>query len=162
MPSLCLKAVSLAVLLFLAAACNTTGKPGNTAKPADPASPAVVEVSDEADADTKAADGAAAIEATAEEEELAYEPDSLTFDIRLSAALRSADNVLFLRTPDGVNLNEIPDDLDKWLSRIRDNGGSVKAAPLPADGKPSRSLLGILIGLCPAYAPGDDTGRVVE
>ncbi len=135
-----MKPTTVFVLLLALAACNTT----NNTQPA-----AEVPVQGSAGLSEEAAEPASQQESEAqppnEEEELVYDPDSLTFDIRLSAALRSADTVLFLKTPDSVNLNEIPDDLDKWLSRIRDNGGTVKAAPLPADGKPSRSLLGILI-----------------
>ncbi len=48
-------------------------------------------------------------------------------------------------TPEGVNLNAIPDDLDKWLSRIRDKGGAVKAAALDEDGQSKRAWLGALI-----------------
>lgn len=123
--------VLIAVVLLLAA-CQTTNRAQG---PVEPAS----------DAQSPSGQVAAQTEAAVEEDELVYEPDSLTFDIRLSAALRAAENSLFLKTPAGVNLNEIPEDLDKWLSRIRDKGGTVKAAPLPPDGKPSRSLLGILI-----------------
>lgn len=71
--------------------------------------------------------------------------DSLTFDLEFSQALRASDDVYVLATPDGVNLNEIPDDLDRWLSRIRDQGGEVKAAPLNDDGSVSRSWIGALI-----------------
>ena len=145
-----LNAAAAIVLLLAVAACNTTSNAPPPETPvkastdaaadpsAQPAEPAKTEAA-------QAGEPAGEAQAPVEEKELVYDPDSLTFDIRLSAALRSADNVLFLKTPSGVNLNEIPDELDKWLSRIRDNGGTVKAAPLPADGKPSRSLLGILI-----------------
>ena len=71
--------------------------------------------------------------------------DGITFDLEFSQALRGADSVLVLQTPADVDLNEIPDDLDKWLSRIRENGGSVKAAELDPDGERSRSWLGALI-----------------
>ena len=71
--------------------------------------------------------------------------DSLTFDLRLSQALRNSDNSYVLATPEGVNLNAIPDDLDKWLSRIRDEGGSVKAAALDENGQRTRAWFGALI-----------------
>jgi hypothetical protein len=136
-----LRTFSAIALLCLLAACNTTGKPSATPDPAPKT--ATPDTTVAAESEEVAAE--AAEEPADAPEELVYEPDSLTFDISLSASLRSADNVLFLRTPANVNLNDIPDDLDKWLSRIRDNGGTVKAAPLPPGGRPNRSLLGILI-----------------
>lgn len=135
-----LRAISVVALLSLLTACNTTGKPSSQADTG--AETAKTEATLEAAPDETAQEASGPADAP---EELVYEPDSLTFDISLSASLRSADNVLFLRTPAHVNLNDIPDDLDKWLSRIRDNGGSVKAAPLPPGGRPNRSLLSILI-----------------
>ncbi|WP_425403564.1 hypothetical protein [Hwanghaeella sp.] len=138
-----LRFLSAVVLFGLAVGCNTAQKVDTPPSPAsqtvDPASKVDPDKTSVASTVEEPADPGQAIE------ELVYDPDSLTFDISLSAALRSADNVLFLKTPANVNLNEIPDDLDKWLSRIRDKGGTVKAAPLPPDGRPSRSLLGILI-----------------
>ena len=134
-----LRTYSAIALLCLLAACNTTGKQSTQSDSApQTAQTAVVATSDKVTSEE-------ATEPADAPEELVYDPDSLTFDISLSASLRAADNVLFLRTPANVNLNEIPDDLDKWLSRIRDNGGTVKAAPLPPGGRPNRSLLGILI-----------------
>lgn len=137
------KAVILAVLILLGA-CNTTGNTSGDApvQSVEPAAAAAEPAETPVENDTSETQVAAK---PVEEEELFYEPDSLTFNIRLSAALRSADNTLFLKTPSGVNLNEIPDDLDKWLSRIRDHGGTVKAAELPPEGEPNRSLIGILI-----------------
>ncbi|RVU38157.1 hypothetical protein EOI86_02315 [Hwanghaeella grinnelliae] len=145
-PALCawVRTFTAVVLLCLLASCNTTGKPSAQSGPA----PKTAAAADVATSDNVRLDNVTPEETTEPgngPEELIYDPDSLTFDISLSAALRAADNVLFLRTPANVNLNEIPDDLDKWLSRIRDNGGTVKAAPLPPGGRPNRSLLGILI-----------------
>ena len=141
LPSTRLRSFCAVALLCLLTACNTTGKPSTTSDTAPQAAKpeATVAATSEVGTAEEAAEPADA------PEELVYEPDSLTFDISLSASLRAADSVLFLRTPANVNLNEIPDDLDKWLSRIRDNGGTVKAAPLPPGGRPNRSLLGILI-----------------
>lgn len=141
-----LRALTAAAVIVTIAACNTTGKPPaattDTTQTPQSAKAGTVQ---EQEAETATSEGEPVEEEKGAEEDLVYDPDSLTFDIRLSVALRSADSVLFLKTPMGVNLNEIPDDLDKWLSRIRDKGGTVKAAPLPANGEPSRSLLGILI-----------------
>lgn len=135
------KGLCAIAVLCLAVACNTTG--ASKAPQTGTGTSGAETAQNTETAGTVQSDNFA--DPANEPEELVYEADSLTFDIRLSAALRSADRVLFLETPSGVNLNDIPDDLDKWLSRIRDNGGSVKAAPLPPDGKPNRSLLGILI-----------------
>lgn len=93
---------------------------------------------------------AASLDASPEEpgqpqpEGLVYS-DSLAFDFRFSQALRNADTSYVLATPEGVNLNAIPDDLDKWLSRIRDEGGTVKAAALDENGQRTRAWFGALI-----------------
>lgn len=105
--------------------------PGNTGTKAPPADVASIQ--------------AEPVEPHSSKPELLVYSDSLTFDLRLSQALRNADSRFVLMTPEGVNLNAIPDDLDKWLSRIRDKGGAVKAAALDEDGQSKRAWLGALI-----------------
>lgn len=76
--------------------------------------------------------------------EMIYAKD-WSFDYELSLALRKAEHDLVLKTPENVTLNEIPEDLDKWLSRIKENGGTVKAKAIADETMKTRSLFGVLI-----------------
>lgn len=78
-------------------------------------------------------------------EPLTYSQD-WSFDWDLSQALRNSDHELVLLTPEGVTLNNIPDSLDKWLSRIKDNGGSVQALKTKQEGDmQTRGVFGVLL-----------------
>lgn len=102
---------------------------------------------------------------------LIYEP-SLTFDYRLSLALRNAEQTLTLQTPAEVKLTAIPADLDIWLSRVKKAGGSVKAKALPEPGAAQRRgfniLLDVTLYLLDAakdemtYGPADDFNALLH
>ncbi|MEQ9487608.1 MAG: hypothetical protein RIM72_01305 [Alphaproteobacteria bacterium] len=157
------KAAWVAFLMF-AAACQQTG--------ADKASPTVdAATTEQAAAETAEADASAEavaqnIEADASDppeeaiiediaktqeaavtvEPIVYE-ESFTFDWDMSQKLRQADgSEVVLLTPEGVSLTEIPEQLDRWLSRVKENGGYVKAAPVvKQDDERSRAIVGALI-----------------
>ena len=77
--------------------------------------------------------------------EMVYSED-WSFDWDLSQALRKADRGLILSTPEGISLNEIPEPLDKWLSRIKENGGTVKAKPIAKEtDMKTRGLFSVLL-----------------
>lgn len=80
-------------------------------------------------------------------EKLPYD-DTWTFDWELSQKLRGASAGVDLETAgeQTVTLNEIPERLDRWLSRIKEHGGRVKAAPIPKEGgMQTRALFGVLL-----------------
>lgn len=85
-------------------------------------------------------------QASADVDHLVYE-ESFTFDWDMSQRLRRAEGEeVVLLTPEGVTLTEIPEQLDRWLSRVKENGGFVKATASPKEGEEkSRFLVGAMI-----------------
>ncbi|PHS78475.1 MAG: hypothetical protein COB59_06815 [Rhodospirillaceae bacterium] len=92
--------------------------------------------------------------------------DDLIDEFTISKSLRAGQSQVEMLTPEGVNINEIPESLDMWLSRIKDSGGTVKAQAKPESGESTRGFLGIfidvalyLIGLAKdeyVYSPADE------
>jgi len=92
--------------------------------------------------------------------------DDLIDEFTISKSLRAGQSQVEMFTPEGVNINEIPEGLDMWLSRIKDSGGTVKAQAKPEPGEGTRGFLGIfidvalyLIGLAKdeyVYSPADE------
>lgn len=156
-------AVGFVFLLFFAA-CQQTGpdKPSPAADAATTEPTATEAAETDASAETVAQnteadasdppeeaiieDIAKTQEAAVTVEPIVYE-ESFTFDWDLSQKLRQADGTeVVLLTPEGVTLTEIPELLDRWLSRVKDNGGYVKAAPVVKQGdERSRAIVGALI-----------------
>ena len=108
-------------------------------------------------------------------ETLAYveAEDSWQFDAKLSMALRNSKDEFVLDTPSGVKLTKIPARLDKWLSRIKENGGTVKAKPLPEPGEmQTRGIFGVLLDVVlyllgvakeeMTYGPADDYNAILN
>lgn len=173
--------------LLLVAACQQTG--ANKASPSGDKSYAT-DSTDESGSDTVSADQDVASvtpETTAEAiqndvaetqeaavtvEPIVYE-ESFTFDWDMSQKLRQGDgDEVVLLTPEGVTLAEIPEQLDRWLSRVKENGGYVKAAPSPKEGEErSRVLLGALfdvllylLGIVKeevTFSPADDYNAIL-
>lgn len=183
------KAAFMVFLLF-AAACQQTGS--------DKASPTVDTATTEpaaaetAETDASAETVAKNIEANASDppeeaiiediaetqeaavtvEPIVYE-ESFTFDWDMSQKLRQADgSEVVLLTPEGVTLTEIPEQLDRWLSRVKENGGYVKAAPVVDQGEErSRAIVGALIDVLlyllgiikeeVTFSPADDYNAIL-
>ena len=110
-------------------------------------------------------------QASLEVEPLVYE-ESFTFDWDMSQKLRqgNGDEVVLL-TPEGVTVTDIPEQLDRWLSRVKENGGYVKAAPIAKDGERSRALVGALLDVLlyllgiikeeVTFSPADDYNAIL-
>tara|TARA_B100000315_G_C14155538_1_gene397632 strand:- start:26 stop:412 length:387 start_codon:yes stop_codon:yes gene_type:complete len=57
--------------------------------------------------------------------------DSYSFDTDLSDTMGDHYRDIDVNAPSAFSLNDIPDRMDKWLYRIKDSGGKVKAQALP-------------------------------
>ena len=108
-----------------------------------------------------------------EVEPLAYDEESLLFDSKLSLALRNSEDEFVLETPKGVKLTKIPEKLDKWLSRVKESGGTVKAQALPEPGEmKTRGIFGVLLDVVLyllgvakeelTYGPADDYNAMLH
>ena len=170
-----MKIVVAAAVLLGVTACQSTNQQGaapaattNSTMAAEPA-PAKAEPAKPAAqpaAPTQTQVAAAPAEEAVPEGTVIYE-DSFTFNWDLSSALRSAEDQVIVETPEDVKITEIPEDLDKWLSRIKENGGTVKAQANPQQGQfQTRGFLTALIDVVlylvgvakeeATYGPADD------
>lgn len=95
------------------------------------------------------------------------------FDDDLSGSLRGKNREVVVNMPAKFSLNDIPERMDVWFSRIKESGGKVQAKPLPKKGEmQTRGLLGLLIDIgVSAYAaaaeermyrPADDYNVILE
>lgn len=145
------------ILLLLAAACQQTAadksSPTANAATAENSASEIADTTDQTEPETATVSDEAIVEdiaktqqASVDVEPLVYE-ESFTFDWDMSQKLRQADGKeVVLLTPEGVTLSDIPEQLDRWLSRVKENGGYVKAAPVSKDTeKRSRAIIGALI-----------------
>lgn len=152
-------------------AADSTAESGSEPA-AEPVDQDVSSNTSETTAEAVQTDVAETQEAALTVEPLVYE-ESFTFDWDMSQKLRQGDGEeVVLLTPEGVTLTEIPEQLDRWLSRVRESGGYVKAAPAPKEGEErSRVLLGALfdvllylLGIVKeevTFSPADDYNAIL-
>jgi len=94
------------------------------------------------------------------------------FDADLSQSMREENREVVVKVPGRFSLNEIPDRMDKWLSRIKESGGKVQAEEIPKDGMQTRGIVGALIDIVVAvysaaqehalYAPAENYNVVLR
>lgn len=79
--------------------------------------------------------------------------DTTGFDKNLSQGLRGRIEEVVIDVPSKFSLNEIPDRMSVWLSKVQDSGGKVQAQPIPAEGSmATRGLFGLLIDVVVSLA----------
>ena len=107
--------------------------------------------------------------------------DSYSFDRKLSTEIREKTTEIEVKVINPFDLNGMPDRLNKWLFKIDESGGTVKASALPPKSQiATRGIIGAVIDLAIAvfniakeavlYAPAEsyhanvlyrqDTGKV--
>ena len=153
----------LAVLPAMAA-CQTTEQAKDTAKPpvvaepvksaeAEPAETVAVESSDDiakADAEEQVVEQAAVAAPTSPDAELVF-LDFAGFDEDLSRAMAKDAATIQVDVPAAFNLNDVPERLGKWFSRIDGTGGYVQARKAArSDAEATRGIVGALIDIAVA------------
>lgn len=72
--------------------------------------------------------------------------DTSGFDSDLSQGLSGNNQEVVVDAPAKFNLNNIPERINVWFSKIQESGGKVQAQPIPQEGEmATRGLLGLLI-----------------
>jgi len=130
----------LSVLLALAACSLAPGDGGPPSTAAAPAGSDQVQVAESA--------GTAPLAMPARDDvPMLTFLDSSVFDRDLSDALRAHPHELHVNAPERFGLSHIPPRLEKWLSAVKDSGGTVKAQPVAQEPLAMRGLLGMAIDL---------------
>ena len=70
--------------------------------------------------------------------------DSVAFDTDLSQAMRAESSPIKVIVLVPFSLNEIPERMEQWLSRIKTSGGTVKAKAIP-EAALTRGIIGALL-----------------
>ena len=72
--------------------------------------------------------------------------DTTSFDSDLSQGLGGNNQEVVVDAPAKFNLNNIPDRMNTWFSKVQESGGKVQAQPIPQEGDmATRGILGLLI-----------------
>ncbi len=129
----------IAMAAFVVAACNQTASQN-----ADP--PAASTETAAATEPEAAGTGAQIASATTGEKINLVFLDLTGFDDDLSTSLASKPEEVVVEFPGRTTLNELPERLDPWFSKVKESGGQVSAFPAVDQGEErSRGIVGILI-----------------
>lgn len=72
--------------------------------------------------------------------------DSWVFDQDLSSNLNGSHDNIEVSTRAKMTLNDIPDRMDKWLSKVKETGGTVQAQAIESEnGTKTRGIFSVLI-----------------
>ena len=98
--------------------------------------------------------------------------DLSNFDDELSDSLRTRSRDVVVKIPAKFSLNDIPERLDIWFSRIKESGGRVQAVPKAKEGEDQTRSLGLLINIAVSaytmaseewiYSPADDYNVILK
>ncbi len=92
----------------------------------------------------QAADAAAAVEAEAELVFL----DFAGFDEDLSREMNAERRIIAVDVPASFSLNNVPERLDRWFSRVKQTGGDVQAREkLSEEERRTRGIVGVLLDI---------------
>lgn len=168
------------------AACQTTSSQSTTPEPAstqEPAKPVAAETQQNADpeipADQQQAQGPiqqAAVAPAAKPETVSVEQTSAVsaqselvfldfagFDEDLSREMAADKSMIAVDVPAAFSLNNVPDRLDRWFSRVKESGGAVQAREkVAADERQTRGIVGVLLEIAVSAAKAHEAQEMLK
>lgn len=88
--------------------------------------------------------------------------DFTGFDEDLSREMQKQEERIVVDVPAAFSLNDVPDRLDKWFSKIKQSGGYVQARQSDPDADLTRGIVGALIDLAVAAYEAQEAEELLE
>lgn len=89
--------------------------------------------------------------------------DFAGFDEDLSREMAADKSMIAVDVPAAFSLNDVPERLDRWFSKVKETGGDVQARErLSADERQTRGIIGVLLDIAVSAAKAHEAEEMLR